>query len=342
MSCKTLNRQNPIITLYLESVSEIATVGPNLSISLKIPQLGETFRVSKNTRKRILKQFYYADLGGSSLDLELDLHERDPVIQDRVSKSTNLLIDFNKEYGENGFQNFTVTMDADEGPVWGHRTGKWEFKFRWYLAPNVQDTIQYIVNEMKVNQSGTRFNEIKTYMDLYNTISFNHQKRALEHVALIRPSSRLASEQFADLVGYNKVWDHKPCILAETGQFAFHLGREFRFRWDVWSNIHYGYIGMALGFDKKILIDAAGVAQEQNDSDPSMLKVLRRWISGSLDKLDDIADTAAVKLGIKMWEDHGNGITWEILENAVLNTRMKIKREKTDKQSIKDYTKTNN
>ena len=56
-------------------------------------------------------------------------------------------------------------------------------------------------------------------------------------------------------------WDHKPRIFPVWGS-KNRLGNSADvYEHDIWSNIHYGFIGHHLGFTLKILIDGAGIAQ---------------------------------------------------------------------------------
>ncbi|MOA31335.1 hypothetical protein D3C78_1524870 [compost metagenome] len=45
------------------------------------------------------------------------------------------------------------------------------------------------------------------------------------------------------------------------------------YSYDIWSNIHYGYVGMAGGFSESLLLDGAGLEQIASDS--------LRWIRDS-------------------------------------------------------------
>jgi hypothetical protein len=72
----------------------------------------------------------------------------------------------------------------------------------------------------------------------------------------------LVADARASAIGCG-MWDHKPTIRSRWGvsqliDFA-PIGKDekINFYYDIWSNIHYGYVGRAAGFTEKQLVDAA-------------------------------------------------------------------------------------
>jgi len=78
----------------------------------------------------------------------------------------------------------------------------------------------------------------------------------------------ISSRQAALLMWTGKVmqnseWDHKPKIKARfisviSGSGAWHAYKDCLYFYDIWSNIHYGYVGSAAGFSKSALLDGLG------------------------------------------------------------------------------------
>lgn len=66
---------------------------------------------------------------------------------------------------------------------------------------------------------------------------------------------------WAEKVGQNREWDHKPKILKEFNNDTRHKQGRYAYYYDSWSNIHYGYIGMAAGFSESVLLEGAGLEQ---------------------------------------------------------------------------------
>jgi hypothetical protein len=80
-----------------------------------------------------------------------------------------------------------------------------------------------------------------------------------------------AMELWYRQVTYDADWDHKPKIRnrpdfwSRTGDREKHIYGDTAYGFDVWSNIHYGYVGLAVGFDRSTLLDGAGAAQFKKD-----------------------------------------------------------------------------
>ncbi len=126
-------------------------------------------------------------------------------------------------------------------------------------------------------------------------------------------------------VRQNGDWDHKPIIAQRfhprnpTGQQHWHLYDTTLYYYDVWSNIHYGYVGKAAGFSDAVLLDGAGLEQigstlmrlsrPQRDSTSSGL---RAW--------DDPHDRAGIEIGINLYRSYSTGLTTQIVLNSVLTS----------------------
>jgi len=70
---------------------------------------------------------------------------------------------------------------------------------------------------------------------------------------------------WAERVGQDRPWDHKLAIAERFGGVWQKQG-EVDFYYDIWSNIHYGYVGRAGGFSESVLLDGAGLEQIASDS----------------------------------------------------------------------------
>jgi hypothetical protein len=124
-------------------------------------------------------------------------------------------------------------------------------------------------------------------------------------------------------VRQNAEWDHKPKIrlrfLATTHSRIFHAYDRNKYFYDIWSNIHYGYVGSAAGFDDSLLLDGAGLEQIGSD-------ILRfRWptrgvgVQG-LRAFDDKPDRAAMSLGIELYQAVPDHISAHELVQTILMT----------------------
>lgn len=105
-------------------------------------------------------------------------------------------------------------------------------------------------------------------------------------------------------------WDHKPRLEAELGlngdpddpadddyYYAIRGNTTDELYYDVWSNIHYGYVGMSAGFSADLI--RLGHQLES---------------AGSFDE----ADVLSVEIGIELWQTYGTNLTAEHLHQPIL------------------------
>ncbi len=113
-------------------------------------------------------------------------------------------------------------------------------------------------------------------------------------------------------------WDHKPILGDMLGlkndkdyYFPIRGDQANEYYYDIWSNIHYGYVGAAAGFDTSTLQDGANLGEA---------------ITGT----NDPGDVLTVQIGIDLWEKYGNSMTSEQLQAEILAHREElVKLDKT-------------
>ena len=111
------------------------------------------------------------------------------------------------------------------------------------------------------------------------------------------------------------VWDHKPYFqeggekheeFATVGVSAYpwhHKYQGYEYFYDIWSNIHYGYVGRYIGFSEDVLLDGAGLAQYASDVAEFKWPENRSDTNGAgFRRFDDDTDYLSVRLGISMFE----------------------------------------
>ena len=114
----------------------------------------------------------------------------------------------------------------------------------------------------------------------------------------------------------NGPWDHKPILRGmyqrmsnppgSYGQLsrAYHFpirGDVFNeYYYDIWSNIHYGFVGMCAGFDENTLQNAANLG-----------------LPGFGD--NDQGDFISTQIGIDLWKQYGLAVTQENIRQAIVN-----------------------
>lgn len=122
------------------------------------------------------------------------------------------------------------------------------------------------------------------------TKAMNQSRQLMEQSSDIRSQ---AEERYRSLVDYDEVWDHKPKFIRK-GLGAWHTWGKWEYYYDVWSNIHYGYVGRAAGFSVETLVSRAELAGRWNDI--KKLNLLSAW------KGDPTSDVVAIKIGCRMYD----------------------------------------
>ncbi|MFD4836423.1 polymorphic toxin type 44 domain-containing protein [Achromobacter sp. NPDC058515] len=115
---------------------------------------------------------------------------------------------------------------------------------------------------------------------------------------------------WTERVGPGRPWDHKPALQSMLGQ-NLNKGWQkyggFDYYYDIWSNIHYGYVGVALGFSAAELLNGAGLAQAMHDSYKAVMEIRvptmqdhpanGPWPASA----DDVPDHISIKLGCDLY-----------------------------------------
>ncbi len=124
-------------------------------------------------------------------------------------------------------------------------------------------------------------------------------------------------------------WDHKPMLYPENPQQPSPVPEIVQrkgwstvgsnlYRFDVWSNIHYGYVGRASSFTPSQLTGGAGIEQIGSDilsqQWPHPSPGADNWAAS----WDDPSDNASIRIGIRLWDQYGLAVQPVDLYLAVL------------------------
>ena len=199
----------------------------------------------------------------------------------------------------------------------------------------------YIAGEMNTNISHSSVLEMRELMDFdphvetakYKALPFYMRlgrEPDLYSLALAKRAKALAI--WVERVGQDRPWDHKPMIRKKFGGVRHKQGL-YDYYYDIWSNIHYGYVGTAAGLSESALLDGAGAEQIPSDIlrkyDEMRKKDKVDWkLPGphptaepwtQLRSWDDVADRIAIGLGIKFHQQFSvGGVTSNTIMDAVL------------------------
>ncbi|MER8046747.1 ricin-type beta-trefoil lectin domain protein [Streptomyces sp. NPDC094032] len=128
-----------------------------------------------------------------------------------------------------------------------------------------------------------------------------------------------ASSMWAYKVHAGSDWDHKPKLknmmnLSTSSDYYFTVpGGEDEAYYDVWSNVHYGFVGMAEGFEQSYLEGGAQAAIPGSE-----------FFVGKT----DIGDITSVRQGVEMFKKYGTEMTREQFHQGMLDTISAMKEKK--------------
>ncbi|AZD67921.1 Zn-binding Pro-Ala-Ala-Arg (PAAR) domain-containing protein, incolved in TypeVI secretion [Pseudomonas chlororaphis] len=130
---------------------------------------------------------------------------------------------------------------------------------------------------------------------------------------------------WTERVGQNRPWDHKPILQKLFGEYPWHKQGAYEYFYDIWSNIHYGYVGVAGGFSESVLLDGAGVEQIGSDT-WRFIKNPKRFDGPQRTKgvegmraWDDLPDRVSIIIGMCLYKEYPNGgLTGKIIMDKVL------------------------
>lgn len=207
--------------------------------------------------------------------------------------------------------------------------------FLHHPYPPVINTASYICEEIKRNVNTIEAKELIYPLNHYNKAQTS-QKQVLKKMTLWgwaavstfvpiyitantvsdKISGRIqAYQKWKGLVAAKKRWDHKEKIKKlQGGDWACDRTTQLKFMYDIWSNVHYGFVGRYVGFTAFELINGAGFAQ-LGDNNRTLSTWTKQYISnrfvdfGDADIIgafDDAEDTQAIKVGISLFNKFGS------------------------------------
>ena len=199
-----------------------------------------------------------------------------------------------------------------------------------YIADEMNSNIHHpSVMKMKALLSYDAATETQKFMDL----PWYAQVGTTTPQVIASSNTAAAMALWTERVGQDRPWDHKPKINAKFGRYHHKQGK-YDYYYDIWSNIHYGYVGMAGGLTESVLLDGAGLEQIVSDKLRQWEEVLfvprdQRKLKGphategveGLRAWDDAPDRISVNIGIKLYNANPNGnITAKMIMDNVLAT----------------------
>ena len=130
--------------------------------------------------------------------------------------------------------------------------------------------------------------------------------------------------QFANLVRPRGDWDHKEIIksMQKGKEYSCVMvdGERWNIKFDLWSNIHYGFIGQYIGISEQLLTDASGFVQYLTNSSGDVQRYKSINSSrdvGIFDRYDDPNDSLSIIIGIELYNIFKNNVNQLTPEDIV-------------------------
>jgi RHS repeat-associated protein len=191
--------------------------------------------------------------------------------------------------GPNGYGNA-----SNQSPTFQSTTVKLGY---WLLynemRPNVQSPVALKIEQLHAESTGLR--------------NLGLVKRSPSLLADAAAMKLEALQLWKSMVQSGAPWDHKRVILRDHGRWT--SDGCFSYRFDIWSNIHYGYVGRMVGFSHIELLAGAGVAQVMDGT--SERGYWRSWF-------DDPQDQASILIGMKLYDRYQLDVTptrfWHVFD----------------------------
>jgi hypothetical protein len=225
-----------------------------------------------------------------------------------------------------------------------------KLRLNWYSKNDeAYQILEYIVNEINTNVKCNAVNKMRKYnaFNVSKCVADWRKEPLLNKVLLSLSRSANCTDQmlhnktmalllWTEKVAQDRDWDHKPYILKtfnfknmKEPQKRHKLG-DFNYYHDIWSNLHYGYVGTAAGFSESELLDGAGI--EQIVTDLIVRFKLPRNNAKMLRGFDGPSDRTSISIGIELYKKDPNNITsLDILE------RIRIAGNKLARRPILNY-----
>jgi uncharacterized Zn-binding protein involved in type VI secretion len=204
----------------------------------------------------------------------------------------------------------------------------------------MEELASYIAGEMNTNIHHPSILKMKDLLS-YDVAKETRKQMELPWFAQIGTTSpqaigaangAAAMALFTERVGQDRPWDHKPILAEKYNGVVYHKQGDYDYFYDIWSNIHYGYVGRAGGLSESVLLDGAGAEQIVSDALRKMGEVVLKPKedrklpgpnrSADIDGLrawDDAPDRTSISIGIKLFSQQPHGsITAKMVMDEVL------------------------
>lgn len=197
-----------------------------------------------------------------------------------------------------------------------------------YIDANI--IAEYMAKEMNTNIKSSHCDLIKMFNNKYSN-TYNLKKKY--------DYFRKACVLWKSLVKKGAIWDHKITLLDMQNKKNWSCDKKsskaLLYNYDIWSNIHYGFVGKYVGFSEFTLINGAGYAQIGDNNKPlDEWKTWKEYLKNRIEDFgdsdilggfDDPSDQQAIKIGFRLFDKHIENIQAKDLLDEIQITLEKNK-----------------
>lgn len=320
---RKMTKSEPILTLKLNHLSIDSQIGRDWRIEITPQGFGAgTKKVTKGSKNVWLLQTKWDTKNPQAVKVSIDATEKDKFSDTFGPAIFDINVDSALPPNDRGNSSGTPSGHNEGRKVihfdvagQGGDVGKKatiNLYFDWFVSSDIADVTSYISSEFTANLKTEEFKCLDRICgDPDSTIG------ALSRIITVvwedwQPKIELALPYmyFRKLVGTDKQWDHKPEIKAKCGEWLFDKDMGKIYRFDIFSNVHYGYIGRAAGFSEEELLEGAGLAQLLHDLKETPLdevqwrKIVAEFRIHNLKSYDQEEDQTAIKVGFRLWNSN--------------------------------------
>ncbi len=222
-----------------------------------------------------------------------------------------------------------------------------ELKHEYLFNYDAYDRVlNFMTAEMNKNANGPEAQEIRELNAQSDNLiiksigEIDYKRRALLEAESLSYFTQ-ANLKFIELVKSGGKWDHKKNdkfkalfipAWKKNGDFVPItpiLGdKQYLYYYDIWSNIHFGYVGLACGFTKEFLLlgntaveivsSGIGIAADLYKGEIDFGNIFGKVKGHAIAAKDD---EISVLAGIGLWEQNSNSLSKQALHIAIYTTR---------------------
>ena len=286
---KPIEKNNPILTVRLASVERDRPLGPDVEFCLKIQEHGAKMHMAWIGQKDVWLYQLPRAVHRPFSRIRFQLRENTPFFAEgQREQFSRIPLHGHLELPLEGrHRTHKVPVRAFEGPEADDCVGNIYLELEWFLTANIMDVIHYACEEMANHAYGYTAKMLRILREAGKCAAPDHLQKTMGIPPLLVPTKSLktlfralSTAYLAYLIRPGGPWNQSQLIQDAFGDWSLDAERGMSYYFDIWSDIHLGYLGASIGFSQKSLLDDGGL----NEAIPGLLDL------GLLSVVDALAD----------------------------------------------------